>query len=89
MADVGRAEQVLALTVARYFTGTCYISAETRTRIEAPTAEFGYRPNYAPRNLRTNRGTINVLTAGPLLHGWSSILCGLTEQSAGRGRSAS
>jgi DNA-binding LacI/PurR family transcriptional regulator len=56
MADVGRAEQVLALTVARYFTGTCYVSAETRTRIEAAVAEFGYRPNYAPRNLRTNRG---------------------------------
>jgi DNA-binding LacI/PurR family transcriptional regulator len=45
-------------------------------------AELGYRPNYAARNLRTNRSeTIGVLTVGPLNYGASTILGGLTESA--------
>lgn len=79
MADVGRAAQVSAQTVSRYFTGTGYVSAQARARIESAVAELGYRPNHAARNLRTNRsGTVGVLALGPLNHGSSTILSGLT-----------
>lgn len=82
MADVGRAAQVSAQTVSRYFTGTGYVSAETRARVEAAIAELGYRPNHAARNLRTNRsGTVGVLTLGPLNHGSSTILSGLAHSA--------
>jgi DNA-binding LacI/PurR family transcriptional regulator len=82
MADVGRAAQVSAQTVSRYFTGTGYVSAQTRARVEAAITELGYRPNGAARHLRTSRsGTIGVLTVGPLNHGSSTILSGLTHRA--------
>lgn len=84
MADVGRAAQVSAQTVSRYFTGTGYVSAPTRARIEAAVAELGYRPNRAARNLRVKRtDTIGVLTVGPLNYGAATILAGLTEAARG------
>lgn len=82
MADVGRIAQVSAQTVSRYFTGTGYVSAGTRARIEAAVAELGYRPNRAARSLRTNRSdTIGVLTVGPLNYGAATIITGLTESA--------
>lgn len=86
LADVGRLAQVSAQTVSRYFTGSGYVGAATRERIEAAIAELGYRPNRAARSLRTNRSdTIGVLTVGPLNYGAATILTGLTE-SARRAR---
>lgn len=79
MADVGRAAQVSAQTVSRYFTGSGYVGATTRARIETAVAELGYRPNNAARRLRVNRSdTIGVLAVGPLNYGMSSVLGGLT-----------
>lgn len=80
MADVGRVAQVSAQTVSRYFTGTGYVSTETRARIETAIEALGYRPNAAARSLRTNRtDTIGVLTVGPLNYGAATIISGLTE----------
>jgi DNA-binding LacI/PurR family transcriptional regulator len=80
MADVGRAADVSAQTVSRYFTGTGYVSAETRTRIQLAVEELGYRPNRAARSLRVNRSdTIGVLTVGELNYGTAAITTGLTD----------
>ena len=79
MADVGRLADVSAQTVSRFFTGTGYVSAETRTRIEAAVAELGYRPNHVARAFRVNRtNTIGVLTMGTMNYGVSATYAGLT-----------
>lgn len=84
MADVGRAARVSAQTVSRYFTGTGYVSTETRARIKAAIDELGYRPNSAARTLRSNRtGTIGVLTIGPLYYGGATIITGLADAALG------
>ncbi|MFC0678775.1 LacI family DNA-binding transcriptional regulator [Lysobacter korlensis] len=79
MADVGRLADVSAQTVSRFFTGTGYVSAETRTRIEAAVAELGYRPNHVARAFRVNRtNTIGVLTMGTMNYGVSATYAGVT-----------
>lgn len=79
MVDVGRLAGVSAQTVSRYFTGTGYVSAQTRGRIEAAIAELGYQLNESARNLRVNSTrTIGVLTTGPSFYGTWSILDGLS-----------
>lgn len=84
MVDVGRLAGVSAQTVSRYFTGTGYVGAETRERIEAAIQELDYTFNQSARNLRVNSTrTIGVLMTGPLVYGTWSILAGLNE-AAGR-----
>jgi DNA-binding LacI/PurR family transcriptional regulator len=79
MADVGRLADVSAQTVSRYFTGTSYVGADTRERIEAAVATLGYRPNHVARNLRVNRThTIGVMMMGQLNYGSASVLSGLS-----------
>ncbi|WP_448059721.1 LacI family DNA-binding transcriptional regulator [Cellulomonas hominis] len=79
MVDVGRLAGVSAQTVSRYFTGTGYVSAQTRRRIEAAISELGYQLNQSARNLRVNSTqTIGVLTTGPSFYGTWSILDGLS-----------
>ncbi|MET0716321.1 MAG: LacI family DNA-binding transcriptional regulator [Mycetocola sp.] len=79
MADVGRLANVSAQTVSRFFTGTGYVSATTRTRIEAAVAELGYRPNHVARAFRVNRtNTIGVLTMGTINYGVSATYAGVT-----------
>jgi DNA-binding LacI/PurR family transcriptional regulator len=79
MADVGRLAEVSAQTVSRYFTGTGYVSAETRERITAAVAELGYRPNHLARAFRANRTkTIGVMTMGSMNYGITALYSGLT-----------
>lgn len=79
MADVGRLAGVSAQTVSRFFTGTGYVGAATRTRIEAAVAELGYRPNHVARAFRVNRtNTIGVLTMGTMNYGVSATYAGVT-----------
>ncbi len=88
MVDVGRLAGVSAQTVSRYFTGTGYVSTETRERVEAAIRELDYQFNQSARNLRVNATqTIGVLMTGPSLFGSWSILTGLNEaaQAAGYG----
>jgi DNA-binding LacI/PurR family transcriptional regulator len=80
MADVGRLADVSAQTVSRYFTGTGYVSAETRERITAAVAELGYRPNHLARAFRVNRtNTIGVMTMGAMNYGITALYSGLTQ----------
>lgn len=79
MADVGRLAEVSAQTVSRFFTGTGYVSAETRRRIESAVAELGYRPNHVARAFRVNRtNTIGVMTMGKMNYGITALYSGLT-----------
>lgn len=88
MADVGRLAGVSAQTVSRYFTGTGYVSAPTRERIEAAVAELGYQLNHTARSLRVNATrTIGVLTTGPSLYGSWAVLSGLNQAAATAGYS--
>lgn len=86
MVDVGRLAGVSAQTVSRYFTGTGYVGAETRERIEAAIKELDYTFNQAARNLRVNSTqTIGVLMTGPSVYGTWSILAGLNEAAGHAG----
>lgn len=88
MADVGRLAGVSAQTVSRYFTGTGYVGADTRARIEAAIAELDYQLNQSARSLRVNSTrTIGVLTTGPSLYGSWSVLSGLNQAAAAAGYS--
>ncbi|MBT0566629.1 LacI family DNA-binding transcriptional regulator [Williamsia sp. CHRR-6] len=83
---MGRVAEVSAQTVSRYFTGSGYVSAETRVRIEDAVAQLGYRHNRVARNLRVNHtDTIGVLTLGQPNHGNSSILMGLGSAARSNG----
>ncbi|RYV51181.1 LacI family DNA-binding transcriptional regulator [Pengzhenrongella frigida] len=82
MSDVGRLADVSAQTVSRFFTGSGYVRADTRLRIEAAIAELDFRPNHTARNLRTNRTqTVGVLAMGQSNHGLWSILDGLSRSA--------
>jgi DNA-binding LacI/PurR family transcriptional regulator len=79
MADVGRAANVSAQTVSRYFTGTGYVSAETKERIAAAVEGLGYRFNQSARNLRSQHtNTVGVLALGALNYGSAGVLTGLS-----------
>ncbi|WP_100363039.1 LacI family DNA-binding transcriptional regulator [Diaminobutyricimonas aerilata] len=79
MADVGRLADVSAQTVSRFFSGSGYVSAATRERIEAAVAELGYRPNHVARAFRSNRThTIGVMTMGTMNYGVTALYSGLT-----------
>lgn len=80
MADVGRLAGVSAQTVSRYFTGTGYVSAETRERIEVAIRELGYTFNQAARHLRAkSTETVGVLTIGTPVYGSWAVMAGLNH----------
>ncbi|GAA4426983.1 LacI family DNA-binding transcriptional regulator [Georgenia halophila] len=86
MTDVGRAAQVSAQTVSRYFTGQGYVSAATRARIAAAVDELGYHPNASARSFRSQRSSIvGVLTMGSLEFGSIDILTGLGRSARTHG----
>ena len=88
MADVGRVAEVSAQTVSRYFTGSGYVSADTRERVEAAITALDYRPNLTARNLRTRRSeTLGVLAMGQSNYGLWSILAGLSRAARSAGYS--
>lgn len=79
MADVGRIADVSAQTVSRFYTGSGYVSAKTRERIEAAVAELGYRPNHVARAFRVNRTfTIGVMTMGTMNYGITALYSALS-----------
>lgn len=84
MADVGRVAGVSAQTVSRYFTGTGYVSAETRARIQEAIEQLDYTFNQSARNLRVNSTrTIGVLLSGPSVYGMWSTMTGLNQAAFG------
>lgn len=88
MVDVGRLAGVSAQTVSRYFTGSGYVGAETRERIEAAIAELDYQFNQSARSLRVDATqTIGVLLTGPSVYGTWAILSGLNAAARDSGYS--
>ena len=84
MVDVGRAAGVSAQTVSRYFTGTGYVSAETRERIEQAIRELGYTFNRAARDLRVkSTQTVGVLSIGAPVYGAWAVMSGLNRAAQG------
>lgn len=87
MADVGRAAQVSAQTVSRFYTGG-YVSAETKGRIERAVRELGYRHSRLPQILRAQHtDTIGFLAMGPLNFGNTGILTGISRAARAEGQS--
>ncbi|MCU1530228.1 MAG: hypothetical protein JWP75_3991 [Frondihabitans sp.] len=79
MADVGRAAEVSAQTVSRFYTGG-YVSPEARTAIERAIHDLGYQRSRLPNILRSERtDTIGYLSMGPLNFGNSGILTGISQ----------
>jgi DNA-binding LacI/PurR family transcriptional regulator len=79
MSDVGRMAGVSAQTVSRFFTGTGYVSEDTRSRIQHAIDTLGYRPNRIARNLHVARtDTIGVLTVGDFNYGSAQTLTGMS-----------
>jgi DNA-binding LacI/PurR family transcriptional regulator len=84
MVDVGRAANVSAQTVSRYFTGSGYVSKEARLRIAGAIDALGYVPSRAARSLRATRtDTIGVLTVGAFNYGSSGVLTGIGRAAHG------
>lgn len=85
MVDVGRAADVSAQTVSRYFTGG-YVGADARARIEQAIEDLGYRFNTAARRLRVDRSnTVGIVSMGPQNFGIWSALAGVTEAARAAG----
>jgi DNA-binding LacI/PurR family transcriptional regulator len=79
MSDVGRAAQVSAQTVSRYFTGG-YVSAEAKRKIEIAVRDLGYSRNRLPQIMRATRtDTIGFLAMGPMNYGNGEIFTGLSR----------
>lgn len=87
MADVGRAAQVSAQTVSRFYTGG-YVSPETKDRIERAVRDLGYQHSRLPQILRAQRtDTIGFLAMGPLNYGNTGILTGIGRAARAEGMS--
>lgn len=87
MADVGRAADVSAQTVSRFFTGG-YVSAGAREKIEAAVRELGYNRSRLPQILRQSRTeTLGFLAMGPMNYGNSGILTGISRAARAAGQS--
>lgn len=62
--DVARLAGVGTMTVSRVVTGTGYVGAETKERVDQAIADLGYMPNHQARGLRSRRtGTIALIVA--------------------------
>jgi DNA-binding LacI/PurR family transcriptional regulator len=87
MADVGRAAEVSAQTVSRFYTGG-YVSPETRERIERAVRELGYQHSRLPQILRARHtDTIGFLAMGPLNYGNTGLLTGINRAARSEGQS--
>ncbi|MEU6606576.1 LacI family DNA-binding transcriptional regulator [Streptomyces shenzhenensis] len=86
MSDVGRAADVSAQTVSRYFTGG-YVSQEARAKIETAVRELGYSRSRLPRILRAERtDTLGFLAMGPMNYGNADILTGISRAAIEAGQ---
>lgn len=62
--DVARLAGVGTMTVSRVVTGTGYVSAETKEKVQVAISQLGYMPNHQARGLRSRRtGTIALIVS--------------------------
>ncbi|WP_181434983.1 MULTISPECIES: LacI family DNA-binding transcriptional regulator [unclassified Curtobacterium] len=86
MSDVGKAANVSAQTVSRFYTGG-YVSSDARHRIESAVAELGYQHSRLPQILRYQRtNAIGFLNMGPLNFGNAGILTGISHAARAAGQ---
>ncbi len=84
--DVAQLAGVSPATVSKVLNGTSYVSAETRTRVQAAIDKLQFRPNTIARSLKKSRThTIGLITDD--LEGvfTMSMMRGIEETTSGQG----
>jgi DNA-binding LacI/PurR family transcriptional regulator len=80
--DVAQAAGVSTQTVSRVINKFCYVSPETRQRVEAVVDQLGYRPSTLARSLSQQRSyTLGIVTFGLKHIGPSRTLNGIADKA--------
>jgi LacI family transcriptional regulator len=85
--DVARLAGVSPTTVSRAMSGTSYVSAEVRTRVEHAVEELGFVPNGLARGLKTRRSGIITLLIPEIVNSfYTTIVRGVEDVANHHGR---
>ena len=87
LIEVARLAGVSTATVNRVLKGVGYVSADTRTRIEAAIKKTRYRPNALARELRNQRSmtighVVSAITANPF---FANVARGADDEALEKG----
>lgn len=82
LRDVADRAQVSVTTVSNVMRGWPYISAETRSRVEAVIRELGYAPHSIAQGLRTGRTQVIGLIVPDLASQYFSVMVDTVERVA-------
>jgi LacI family transcriptional regulator len=86
LKDVAERAGVSTMTVSRALTGTGYVSAETRARVQAAVAELGYVPNALARHLRSRKTRTLALVISDITNPFFTTLArGVEDVAAAHG----
>jgi len=78
--EVAEKAGVAPITVSRVLNNSGYVSARTRSRVEAVAAELNYVPNSLARSLRSNRTHILALLLGDIANPfWTTMARGVED----------
>jgi len=78
--DVAKQAGVAPITVSRVINNSGYVSAETRSRVEAAVAELGYVPNRLARSLRLKRTNTLALVVTDITNPfWTTVVRGVED----------
>jgi LacI family transcriptional regulator len=81
--DVAKRAGVAPITVSRVINNSGYISAETKTRVEAAIKELGYVPNTLARGLRSKRTHTLALVVTDITNPYFTSMARGVEDIAG------
>ncbi|MFD1716063.1 LacI family DNA-binding transcriptional regulator [Amnibacterium flavum] len=84
MADVARVARVSKKTVSNYFNGYRYMTADTRSRIEAAIVELNYKLNLSARSLSSGRTGTIALAIPEIAHPYFAELAEAVVSAAQR-----
>lgn len=86
--DVASRAGVAAITVSRVLNNSGYVSAQTRTRVQAAASELNYVPNSVARSLRSNRTHILALLLADIGNPfWTTVARGVEDVANQQGYS--
>jgi LacI family transcriptional regulator len=78
--DVAKQAGVAPITVSRVINNSGYVSASTRSRVEAAIAELGYVPNRLARSLRLKRTNALALVVTDITNPfWTTVVRGVED----------
>jgi LacI family transcriptional regulator len=84
--DVAKRAGVSVITVSRVVTGSSYVSASTRARVEAAIEELHYVPNQMASNLRSRQSDTLALLLPDITNSfWTTIARGVEDEAWARG----